>query len=110
MSISAAWKNKTTHLLVWALNVLPEVLSCPLSRRHDGWGKFRSWFGSFENWLWAGSVRLGLLLVLFILEWLRSGSIAIDDYVSCYVLSLPHSHMRADIPGEAFYRVLTDVR
>lgn len=37
-------------------------------------------------------------------ERLRSGSSAIEDGVSRYVLALPLSHMRADVPGEAFSR------
>lgn len=53
---------------------------------------------------WAGSVRLGLLLVLIILQSLRSGSFAIGDGGGGFVLALPVSPTRAHAPGEACSR------
>lgn len=43
---------------------------------------------SFKKKLWAGSVRLGLLLVLILSECLRVRSIAIDGYGSCQAVTL----------------------
>lgn len=62
--------------------------------------------GSFENRLWAGSVGLGLPVVLIILEQLRTRSIAIDGCGSCHTPALPSFFLTDDgkCTWEAFCR------